>query len=595
MASRIENYALISDCYTAALVSIDGSIDWLCMPRYDSPSLFGALLGTEDHGRWKLAPSDPNAIASRRYDGDSFTLVTTWTTATGVAEVIDVMPRTEHRADVLRRVNGLSGQVEFRQELRIRFGYATAMPWVRKVVEESGVALVAVAGPDGLVMRGPELFATDHEHANTFSIREGDTVDTTLTWFPSHREPPGPVDVDDQLARTREWWLEWSAILEQHGAYAEEVARSLLIMRALTHEETGGVVAAATTSLPEEFGGSRNWDYRYVWLRDASLTVTALVSCGITESVDRWRLWLLRAIAGDPKDVQIMYGLSGERDLLEREITSLPGYGGAAPVRVGNAAALQFQSDVIGEVMVALHDARVAGVAETTYSWSLQRALVSFMETHWQAPDQGIWEIRGASQRFTHSRVMMWAAFDRAIRAVTEFGLDGPVDRWIELRALIREEIETEGFDVDRNTYTQYYGTSEVDASLLQLVEVGYCRPTDPRMLGTVAAIESDLMRDGLVLRYRTEAGVDGLPGNEHPFLACSFWLVTQYAASGRLSDARKLMDRLVGFANDVGLLSEEYDVTHNRQAGNMPQAFSHLALVLAAKAIRAAEARQTS
>lgn len=593
MVSRIEDYALISDCYTAALVGMDGSIDWLCMPRYDSPSLFGALLGTEDHGRWLLAPSDPTARARRRYDGDSFTLITTWTTEDGVAEVTDVMPRTDHRADVIRRVRGISGRVDFAQDLRIRFGYAMAMPWVRKINEESGTALVAVAGPDGIVVRGPELFAADHTHTNSFPVTAGETIDITLTWFPSHRETPGPVDVDRQLALTRAWWLEWSGILEQHGAYAEEVARSLLVMRALTHEETGGIVAAATTGLPEDFGGSRNWDYRYVWLRDASLAVTALVSCGITESVDRWRLWLLRAIAGDAKDVQIVYGLSGERDLPERELRGFPGYAGSVPVRVGNAAALQFQSDVIGEVMVALHDARVAGVEETSYSWALQRALMSFMETHWQAPDQGIWEIRGKPRRFTHSRVMMWAAFDRAIRAVTEFGLDGPVDRWIELRALIREEIEIEGFDAERNTYTQYYGTTEVDASLLQLAEMGYCHPTDPRMLGTVAAIESDLMRDGLLLRYRTQAGVDGLPGNEHPFLACSFWLVTQYAASGRLDDARRLMDRLIGFTNDVGLLSEEYDVTTGRQAGNTPQAFSHLSLVMAGKAIRKAEARE--
>lgn len=591
MASRIEDYALISDCYTAALVGRDGSIDWLCMPRYDSPSMFAALLGNEDHGRWRLAPADADATARRRYDGESFTLITTWTTPTGVVEVTDVMPRTDHRADLIRRVHGISGRVHLSQELRIRFGYATAMPWVRKVRDEHTTAIVAVAGPDAVVVRGPELFATDHEHANSFTVAAGETVDLTMTWYPSHREPPGPLDVDDHLARTREWWREWSGILEQHGPYADEVARSLLILRALTHEETGGIVAAATTSLPEGFGGSRNWDYRYVWLRDASLTVTALVSCGITEGVDRWRLWLLRAIAGDPKDVQIMYGLSGERDLPERELDALPGYLDSAPVRIGNAAALQVQSDVIGEVMVALHNARVAGVAETSYSWALQRALVSFMETHWQAPDQGIWEVRGTPQQFTHSRVMMWAAFDRAIRAVTEFGLDGPVDRWIELRALIREEIEAEGYDPGRNTYTQFYGTTEVDASLLQLVEVGYCHPRDPRMLGTVAAIESDLLRDGLLLRYRTEAGVDGLPGDEHPFLACSFWLVTQYAASGRLAEARTLMDRLVGFANDVGLLSEEYDVTYGRHAGNTPQAFSHLALVLAAKAIRAAEA----
>lgn len=591
----IEDYALISDCYTAALVGADGSIDWLCMPRYDSPSMFGALLGTEDHGRWHLAPADPDATSTRSYEGDSFTLITRWTTETGVVEVTDVMPRADHRADIIRRVRGISGEVELSQRLRIRFGYSMAMPWVRKLKGDDGTALVAVAGPDGVIVRGPEMFATDHEHAGSFVVGAGQIVDITMTWFPSHREPPAALDVDAQLAMTRDWWEDWSGIFEQHGAYSGEVARSLLVMRALTHEETGGIVAAATTSLPENFGGSRNWDYRYVWLRDASLTVTALLSCGITEGVDRWRLWLLRAIAGDPKDVQIMYGIGGERDLLEREMPSLPGYEGSSPVRIGNAAALQFQSDVIGEVMVALHDARVAGVEETAYSWSLQRALVGFIETHWQTPDQGIWEIRGAPRRFTHSRVMMWAAFDRAIRAVTDFGLDGPVDRWIEMRALIREEIEAEGFDEKRNTYTQFYGTTEVDASLLQLVDAGYCRADDPRMLGTVAAIEADLLRDGLLLRYRTQAGVDGLPGDEHPFLACSFWLVCQYARTDRLDEARALMDRLVGFSNDVGLLSEEYDVTHGRQAGNTPQAFSHLALVLAAKAIRAGDARRAT
>ncbi|MBG6239943.1 GH15 family glucan-1,4-alpha-glucosidase [Mycetocola sp. CAN_C7] len=593
MTLGIEDYALISDCYTAGLVGSDGSIDWLCMPRYDSASMFGAVLGTEDHGRWLLAPADETATAQRRYEGDSFTLITRWTTGSGVVEVTDVMPRGDHRADVIRRVRGVSGRVEMTQRVRIRFDYATAMPWVRKVHDDDGsTAIVAVAGPDAVIIRGPEMFATDHEHAGSFTVAEDEIVDITLTWFPSHRELPVPLDVEAQFALTRDWWEDWSGIFEQHGAYADEVARSLLVMRALTHEETGGIVAAATTSLPEIFGGSRNWDYRYVWLRDASLAVTALLSCGITEGVDRWRAWLLRAIAGDPKDVQIMYGIGGERDLPERELSQLPGYAGSSPVRVGNAAALQFQSDVIGEVMVALHDARAAGVVETSFSWALQRALVGFMETHWQAPDQGIWEIRGEPQRFTHSRVMMWAAFDRAITAVTDFGLDGPVDRWIEMRALIREEIETEGFDEERNTYTQFYGTTEVDASLLQLVDVGYCRPDSPRMLGTVAAIEKDLLRDGLLLRYRTEAGVDGIPGDEHPFLACSFWLVCHYARIDRLDDARALMDRLVGFSNDVGLLSEEYDAKNGRQMGNTPQAFSHLALVQAAKAIRAAEAR---
>ncbi|MET1052427.1 MAG: glycoside hydrolase family 15 protein [Mycetocola sp.] len=593
MPMRIEDYALISDCYTAGLVGADGSIDWLCMPRYDSSSMFGALLGTDDHGRWALAPTDEAATSVRSYEGDSFTLITRWTTSTGVVEVTDVMPRGDHRADVVRRVRGLSGRVEMTQRLRIRFDYANSMPWVRKVIDDDGsTALVGVAGPDAVIVRGPEMFATDHEHAGSFAVSEDQTVDLTLTWFPSHRELPAALDVDAQLALTRDWWEDWSGIFEQHGAYADEVARSLLVIRALTHEETGGIVAAATTSLPETLGGSRNWDYRYVWLRDASLAVTALLSCGITDGVDRWRAWLLRAIAGDPKDVQIMYGIGGERDLLERDIPSLPGYDGSSPVRRGNAAALQFQSDVIGEVMVALHDARVAGVVETPFSWALQRALIGYMETHWQTPDQGIWEIRGEPQRFTHSRVMMWAAFDRAVSAVTDFGLDGPVDRWIELRALIREEIETEGFDEERNSYTQYYGTTEVDASLLQMVDVGYCRADSPRMLGTVAAIENDLLRDGLLLRYRTEAGVDGLPGDEHPFLACSFWLVCHYARIDRIDDARALMDRLVGFSNDVGLLSEEYDAANGRQMGNTPQAFSHLALVQAAKAIKAAEER---
>lgn len=588
MPLPIEDYALISDCYTAALVGRYGSIDWLCMPHYDSASMFGALLGSADNGRWLLRPFDKNATATRQYDGPTFILTTRWVCEDGEVEVVDFMPRNNKRADLVRRVRGIRGTVTLREDVRIRFGYSTAMPWVRKFRESKSEphALVAVAGPDAVILRGPELTASDHCHTATFTVNEGDVVDLTMTWFPSHREPPAGIDVDEELKNTADWWNEWASSLSHQGPYHDAVIRSLLVLRALTHEETGGIVAAATTSLPEDFGGSRNWDYRYVWLRDASLTLEALLVHGYKNQVHRWRSWLLRAIAGDPADVQIMYGLAGERYLPERELTTLPGYHGAAPVRVGNAAALQFQADVIGEVMVALHAGREAGVEETDFSWALQRSLLGFLGQTWQKPDQGLWEIRGEPHAFTHSRVMVWAAFDRAVKAVEQFGLDGPVDDWREVRDQVREEIESSGYDERRGTYTQYYGSTELDASLLMLPQVGFCEPDDPRMLGTVAAMEEDLMRDGLLLRYRASTGVDGLPGNEHPFLACSFWLVEQYASSGRMDDAVALMDRLVGFMNDVGLLSEEYDIDSHRHVGNTPQAFSHLALVRAADAI---------
>ncbi|KQP54413.1 glycoside hydrolase family 15 protein [Agreia sp. Leaf283] len=586
MSLAIEDYALISDCHTAALVGRDGSIDWLCLPRYDSPSTFGALLGTEEHGRWLLAPSSPDATCTRVYDGSTFVLVTTWTTPTGVVEVTDLMPHGDRRADVLRRVRGVSGHVEMVEELVIRFGYATAVPWVRQSRENGHPMLVAIAGPDALVRRGPRLTAADTRHRGVFQVREGSHVDISLTWFPSHREPPQQLDFDERLVATKSWWAEWSKSLTHDGPYGPEVIRSLLVLRALSHEDTGGIVAAATTSLPESQGGVRNWDYRYVWLRDASLTLQVLLSHGFDEEAVNWRDWLLRAIAGDPADIQIMYGLAGERELPEREITSLPGYQGASPVRIGNGAALQYQADVIGEVMMALHEARLAGAEETEFSWPLQRALMSFVEENWTRPDNGIWEIRGALQHFTHSRVMIWVALDRAVRGVREFGLDGPAERWEKLRDEVRDEIEQNGWDAERGTYTQYYGSTEVDASLLLLPQTGFCTPTDARMLGTVKAIESDLLNDGLVMRYRTESDVDGLPAGEHPFLACSFWLAEQWAGSGRLADAVTLMDRLVSFTNDVGLLSEEYDPAAGRQMGNTPQALSHLALVRAADAI---------
>ena len=587
MSLAIEDYALISDCFTGALVGKDGSIDWLCLPRYDSPSIFGALLGTEDHGRWLLAPADVRATAARSYEGDTMILVTRWTTADGEVEVTDAMPMGDRRADIVRRVRGVRGTVRMQQDIRFRFGYAEAIPWVRKDHSERPPSLIAVAGPDAVVMRGAVLHPTDHSHASEFDIDAGETVDLSLTWFPSHRATPKPLNVETSLRQTRAWWLEWAAKGAVHeGPYRDAVVRSLLLLRALTHIETGGIAAAATTSLPESFGGERNWDYRYVWLRDASLTIAVLLAHGYNDYIDHWRSWLLRAVAGDPADVQIMYGLAGERDLAERVITSLPGYQGASPVRVGNGASTQFQADVIGEVMLALDRGRSNGVEETHFSWALQRALMGYLEEHWRDPDHGIWEIRDEPKAFTHSRVLVWAAFDRAIRAVEEHGLEGPVERWRVLRDEVAADVEANGFDPERNSYVQTFHSHEVDASLLQLPQVGYCDWNDPRMLGTVRAIEEDLLRKGLLLRYRTESGVDGLPPGEHPFLACSFWLVEQYARSGRNKDAITLMDSLVAMANDVGMLSEEYDVDGHSQAGNTPQALTHLTLVRAADAI---------
>jgi GH15 family glucan-1,4-alpha-glucosidase len=590
MPLAIEDYALIGDCHTGALVGTDGSIDWLCMPRWDAPSLFGALLGDEEHGRWRLAPADPDASTTRRYDGDDFVLVTTWQTPEGEVEVLDFMPRQDGRADVVRRIRGVRGRVTMAVDLRIRFDYAAAMPWVRKQRSVQPPALIATAGPDSVVVRGVELRADGHRHVAEFDVAEGETVQLSLTWYESHKGVPQAPDLDESLRRDRAWWTEFAARNRYRGPYDEHVHRSLLTLRALTHAETGGIVAAATTSLPEQFGGVRNWDYRYVWLRDASLTISVLMRNGFTDVVSHWRDWLLRAIAGDPADVQIMYGLSGERRLAEWELDSLPGYQGAAPVRIGNGAFVQYQADVIGETMVALEEARAAGITETANSWSLQRALLAFLEQNLDRKDQGLWETRGDPQFYTQGRAMMWAAFDSAVRGVRQHGLDGPVDHWEQVRDRIRDGIEAHGFDAARNSYTQHFGTTEVDAALLLLPQVGYCRPDDPRMLGTVAAIEQDLLREGLPLRYRTDKAPDGLPPGEHPFLACAFWLVEQYARSGRVPDARRLMDRLVSFTNDLGLLSEEYDIEGRRQAGNTPQALSHLALIRAADAIGAAE-----
>ncbi len=586
MPEPIENYALIGDCRSAALIGRTGSIDWLCLPRFDSGSMFARILGDESHGHWSLNPVGAVECTTRAYEEDTFVLVTRWTTDTGEVDVIDVMMHGDGAADLTRRVVGVSGEVRMEQELRVRFDYAAAMPWVRQAGTDDAPALLAIAGPDAVIVRGPHFHSVDHSHRAEFTVRAGETIDTTLTWFSSHRSAPSPQNIDERLDQTRAWWREWARACTEPGAYNLEVRRSLLVLRALTHETTGGIVAAPTTSLPEDMGGGRNWDYRYVWLRDAALTLEALMLHGYEDEAQDWRDWLLRAIAGDPAQVQIMYGLSGERRLEEYEVASLPGYAGSSPVRVGNGAYTQFQGDIFGEVMIALCQARVLGVHEDSFSWALQANLLKHIAANLDREDNGIWEIRGPHRRFTHSRAMIWAAFDRGIAAVRDHDLEGPIDTWVALRDGLRDEIEREGFDAERNHYVQHYDTTEVDASLLQLAQIGYVAYDDPRMLGTVAEIERTLLRDGLPLRYRTESGVDGLAGDEHPFLTCAFWLVEQYARSGRLDDATTLMDRLVGLTNDVGLLSEEYDVENNRHMGNTPQALSHLSLVRAADAI---------
>jgi GH15 family glucan-1,4-alpha-glucosidase len=586
----IEAYAMIGDLHTAALISRDGSMDWLCMPRFDSPSMFGALLGAEEAGHWTVAPEGDVVGVERSYHPGTFVLRSVWRTADGEVEVLDFMPLHDRRANIVRRVRGLRGVVRLREVLRVRFDYSAAVPWVRQVPSGDGTALLAAAGPDAMLRRGPRLRAQGRHHSTTFEVAAGETVDLVLTWYPSYREPPDPIDVDAALHDTIAWWEDWARRSEPSSPYDDQVQRSLLILRALTHEDTGGIVAAATTSLPEAQGGVRNWDYRYVWLRDAALTIGVLTTHGYRDEAEEWRGWLLRAIAGDPADVQIMYGIGGERRLPEFELPELPGYGGAAPVRVGNAAYLQRQWDIFGEVMIALHGARIAGLHETQASWPLQRALLEFLAENWRQPDQGIWEIRGPARPFTHSRAMVWAAFDRGVRAVEDFGLPGEERLWTRLRDTVRREILEHGYDAERNTFVQHYGTRSVDAALLQLPQIGFITADDPMMIGTVRAIEEDLTVDGLLLRYRPESGVDGLPGSEHPFLACSFWLVEQYAASGRVADAHRLMDRLTALVNDVGVLSEEYDPARGRQMGNIPQALSHLSLVRAADAIAAAE-----
>ena len=595
MAMPIEDYALISDLHTGALISRGGSVDWLCYPRFDSASVFSALLGNENHGRWLVAPAHAAGVAELvewTYIDSTFVLQSRWRTEAGEVLVTDYMPIHDRRASLARRIEGISGSVPMRQELVVRFGYGEVLPWVRRTHEKGGPGILAMAGPDALLLRGTHLpHAADHRHVGEFTVEAGEKVDLELIWYPSHRPQPTPLDFDVTLQATIDYWQGWAESCEKQGEYDSIVKRSLLVLRALTHEDTGGIVAAPTTSLPEAFGGERNWDYRFCWLRDAALTLEAMMTHGYEDEASEWRNWLLRAVAGDPEDLQIMYSVSGERNLPEKVLGHLPGYADSAPVRIGNGAVSQYQADVVGEVMVALEKLRERGVKEDQFSWPLQHALLGFLEKHLSAKDHGIWEMRGEPAYFTHSRVMMWAAFDRGARAVRQHGLKGEADRWEELRDQLRTQILEQGFSREVNSFTQYYGTTLVDASLLQLPQVGFLDYDDPMMLGTVARMEEELLDDhGLLLRYRTESSIDGLAPGEHPFLACSFWLVEQYAHTGRLEDAKRLMDQLVGYANQLGLLSEEYDAGNSRMAGNFPQAFSHLALVRAADAIHAAQ-----
>jgi len=577
MASRIEDYAVIADRQSIALVAKDGSLDWLCLPRFDSDACFAALLGTPDNGRWKIAPEGEVRAVRRRYRPGTLILETEFETPDGAVTLIDLMPIFGQGTDVVRIVAGQRGRVPMRMELLLRFGYGAIVPWVRAI--EGGIE--AVAGPDALRLITPVM--THGEGLSTvaqFSVGAGERVPFVLTWSPSHLPDPGYVAAEQALTATEANWRAWSDQCTVTGPYREIVQRSLITLKGLTYQPTGGIVAAATTSLPERIGGMRNWDYRICWLRDATFTLYSLMNAGYFDEARDWTLWLLRAVAGDPSQLQILYGIAGERRLPEVELDWLPGYEGSRPVRVGNAAALQLQLDVYGEVMDALHLARRVGLAPTEAGWALQRTLMGYLEKIWQEPDEGIWEVRGPRRHFTHSKVMAWVAFDRAVKGVEQFGLEGPLERWRAVRDRIHESVCREGFDAGVGAFVQSYGSKEIDSSLLMLPLVGFLPATDPRVLGTVRAIESSLLRDGFVARYATHPAVDGLPPGEGAFLPCSFWLADNYALQGRTAEAVDMFERLSGLANDVGLLSEEYDPVTRRLVGNFPQAFTHVSLI---------------
>jgi GH15 family glucan-1,4-alpha-glucosidase len=595
MALPIEDYAIVGNCETAALVGRDGSIDWMALPRFDSAACFAALLGAPENGRWRIAPAGASPSATRRYRGDTLILETTFETADGAVCLTDVMVRNNGASYLCRRVLGLRGSVALRSELVTRFDYGSVIPWVSR---QSDGRLEFIAGPDRLILDTTvPLRGENMRTVADFTLGAGEMVDFTLTWTPSYKPYPDRIDTNEALREAERGWLEWSGQFEGRGEWNDAVLRSLLTLKALAHFETGGIVAAATTSLPEQIGGTRNWDYRYCWLRDATLTLYALMQSGFLDEAERWRTWLLHAVAGSPEKLQIMYGVAGERRLTEYEVPWLAGYEASAPVRVGNAAHDQRQLDVYGEVLDALYVGRHLGLAPDASGWALEQKLVAHLETIWQEPDEGIWEVRGPRRHFTHSKVMAWVAFDRVIRSVEEFGLEGPVERWTAIRDRIHEDVCRQGFDPGLGSFVQSYGSSQLDASLLMIAIVGFLPASDPRVIGTVAAIERRLLHDGFVLRYDTGPGTDGLPPGEGAFLACSFWLADNYVLQGRIEEARALFTRLLALRNDVGLLAEEYDPVLRRQVGNFPQAFSHLALIGTARNLldAAGPARQRS
>ncbi len=581
MSSRIEDYALLGDCQTAALVSRDGSIDWLCLPRFDSASCFSALLGTPEHGRWSLCPAEDVRAIRRSYRDGTLVLETEIETDNGAVTIVDFMPIRDTKPDLVRIVIGKRGQVRMRTEIVIRFDYGSIVPWVRAQPD----GLKATAGPDTLRFHTDvELHGENLKTVGEFTVSEGQRISFVMTWHPSHEPEPAPVDAEQVLNETESWWREWSSRCSYQGEWREQVVRSLITLKALTYAPTGGIVAAATTSLPEWIGGVRNWDYRYCWVRDATFTLYALLHNGYRDEACAWREWLLRAVAGKASQLNILYGVAGERRLTEFTVDWLPGYENSAPVRIGNAAYTQFQLDVLGEIAGALHLARISGLQPTEADWRLEAGLLEFLESNWDKPDEGIWEIRGPRQQFTHSKVMAWLAFDRAVKDARQFKLEAPVERWSALRDTIHAEVCSKAFDAKQGAFVQHYGSTDLDASLLMMMQVGFLPPTDPRLRGTVEAIEKHLMSDGFVARYPSASGVDGLPAGEGAFLPCTFWLADNLALMGRRAEARKVFERMLAICNDVGLLSEEYDPGARRMLGNFPQAFSHVGLVNTAR-----------
>ncbi|SFF22343.1 Glucoamylase (glucan-1,4-alpha-glucosidase), GH15 family [Streptomyces mirabilis] len=586
VAGRIEDYALIGDMQTAALVCRDGTVDWLCLPRFDSHAIFAGLLGTEEHGFWRLGPAhaadaEPPTAARRSYRGDSLILESEWDTPRGTVRVTDFMPPRDGAPQLIRIVEGVTGRVPMRSALRMRFSYGRVVPWVHKHEGRT----VAVAGPDSVWFdTACETYGKALTTYADFTVAPGDRIAFTISWEPSHKKPPALPEPEQALEATEDFWRDWVDQCTYHGPYREAVVRSLITLKALTYAPTGGIVAAPTTSLPEEIGGVRNWDYRYTWLRDAAITLSSLLRTGYRDEARAWREWLLRAVAGDPENLQIMYGIAGERELGEAELDWLPGYENSGPVRVGNGAAHQLQLDVYGEVIEALHLAHMTGLSRNDYASLLQLKLIRYLEDHWDQPDEGIWEVRGPRRHFVHSKVMAWVAVDRTIKLIESGDADGPLEKWRELRDDIHRDVCEKGYDKERNTFTQSYGSRELDASLLLIPQMGFLPPDDKRVIGTIEAIQRELSTsDGFILRYPTtgeDAGVDGLEGDEGAFLACSFWMADDLAMIGRVDEARKLFERLLALRNDLGLLAEEWDPRLQRQVGNFPQAFSHVPLI---------------